>query len=465
MNHLIILEAKVMQNMHKYLKYALEGEEKSEAKHDMAVYKKCQELAAKYGIKYDKKTFVPEDEILADSVFEAGIQLLVSVGIFCTTTERTIKIDLEDISECLNTARALEIGRFREVVSVPNRSPMDPRPPVIIGGPMGGTVSEENFLAVHLSSAKEPIVQGLYAGTLEQMGRDFITVKSPLEMLAALKEARIERLATKLAGREGLALMGPSTPTIAPAYLIVSRDDLFSKTDPQEVYQLDELKTDYETFYKSIYHQEHGNHYLSGQCPVFGGPSIGSAEGLAIVDVAETLQSMVLTGSSFHASGAVHTNTNSSSAKEILWASNLSSLAISRNSKYHKARYYWNLAGCCTDMMFYETAAQAIGDTVSGRDMLIGPVGSRGVGADHSSGLESRFMGDIAHMAKGLTLSKADKVVAEIYSKYGDRLSDPPAGKPFSECYIVSSEYEMRPNDDYLALYKKVLSEIEDYCS
>jgi len=116
-------------------------------------------------------------------------------------------------------------------------------------------------------------------------------------------------------------------------------------------------------------------------------------------------------------------------------------------------------------MMFYETAAQAIGDTVSGRDLLAGPVGARGAGTDHSSGLESRFMGEIAYMAKNLTLSKANEVVANIYSKFTDRFSDPPAGKPFNECYIVDSEYEMRPNDEYLSLYKRVFSEIEEYCS
>jgi methylamine--corrinoid protein Co-methyltransferase len=423
-----------MSNIYGYLKSALDGEEKTETKHDIVIFKKCKELALKHGIEYDGKTFVPDDENLADSLFKAGIELLVSVGVYCTTTGRTIVINEDEIMRALSPARPLEIGRSRERVSVPNRSPMDPRPPVIIGGPMGGTVSEENFLMVHLSSAREPIVQGIYAGTMEKMAGDLIQARTPLEMLAALQEARLGRLAIKLAGREGLALMGPSTPTIAPAYLLVSQDDLYSSEDPQEVYQLDELKTDYETFYKLIFHQERGNHYLSGQCPVFGGPSIGSAEGLAIVDVAETIQSKVLTGASFHVSGAVHTSTHSSSTKEILWASNLSALAISRNMKHHKARYYWNSAGCCTDMMFYETAAQAIGDTVSGRDMLIGPVGARGAGKDQSSGLESRFLGEVAYMARDLTLSKANDVVATIYEKYSDRLSDPSPGKRvFSE--------------------------------
>ena len=454
-----------MHRIEKYLKAALEGEEKEEKKHDIAVFKKCRDLASKYNIRYDKNEFVCKDEILADAVFKAGVELLLSVGVYCATTGRVIPIHEEDIRKFAGVSSRLEFGRLREKVVVPNRTPMDSRAPVIIGGPMGGTVSEENFLTLHLSSANEPIIKGVYAGALEQLDGDSIRVKSPHEMIASLREAQMTRQAAKIAGREGLALMGPGTPTISQAYMVVSSDDLFSNADPQEVYQLDELKVDYEEFYKIIYHRSMGNHYLTGQCPVFGGPAIGTAEGLAIVDVAETIQSRVMADSSFHASGAVHVNTNSSSAKEILWASNLSSLALSRNMHYHTARYYWNLAGCCTDMMFYETAAQAIGDTVTGRDMLIGPVGRRGAVADHSSGLESRFMGEIAFMAKKLTLRKADEVVGRIYKKYEERLAEPPAGKPFNECYQAVSTHDIKPTDEYLALHDSVLSEIKDLLS
>ncbi|MBP2029735.1 methylamine--corrinoid protein Co-methyltransferase [Methanohalophilus levihalophilus] len=454
-----------MSDIYKYLKSAMTGDEKSESQHDMSVFMKSEELAKEYEIEYDPGTFIPNDYSMADSVYEAAVELLVSTGIYCIDTNKSVRIDEEDITKAANATETLEIGRLREKVLVPNRYMQDSEPPVIIGGPMGGTVSEENFLEVHLSSAMEPIVQGIYAGAIEKMGGKGIKGKTPMEMMAALKEARLERLATKLANREGMALMGPGTPTISQAYMLVSTDELYSPSDVQEVYQLDELKTDYETFYKSIFHKERGGNFLSGQCPVFGGPAIGSPAGLAIIDAAEAIQSKVVTGASVHLSGAVHINTNSSSTKEILWASNLSSIAISRNFHHYIGRYYWNLAGCCTDMMFYETAAQAIGDTVSGRDVLAGPVGARGAGADHSTGLESRFMGEMAHLATELSVDEANYVIGKIYSKYGNMLSAAPPGKPFSECYVVNSEYEMHPTDEYMQLYKEVSNEIHEYCS
>ncbi|WP_406655940.1 monomethylamine:corrinoid methyltransferase [Methanolobus sp. ZRKC2] len=448
-----------MQNMYKYLKSAIEGERKTEKQHDLEVFKLSEELALKYDIEYDGESFVPNDLVMADATFEAGIELLHSVGIYCRSTERVIKIDEEDILKSLNVINPLEIGRLKEKVSIPHRYPLVSIPPIIIGGPMGGSVSEKMFIYTNLSAAMENVVQGIYSGAMKQFCGEYIQPKSPLEMLAVLKAARNERLATKIAGREGLALMGPSTPTLPTSYLLLSSGELYSSADPQEVY-MDDLKIDYETLSKCIFHQEHGNHYISGQVPVFGGPCIGTPEGLAIVDVAETLQSKVLAHSSIHASGAVHVDSGSSSTKEVMWASNLSSLAISRNMNYYTARYYWNTAGICTEMMFYETAAQAIGDTVCGRDILLGPVGARGGVPDHSSGLESRFMGEISQMATHLSLEEADKLVSKIYSKYEDKLNDPPEGKPFDKCYTIKSEYDLEPSEEYNSLYRKVSYEI-----
>jgi methylamine--corrinoid protein Co-methyltransferase len=448
-----------MQNIYKYLKYAIEGEKRTEREHDIKVFKKSEELALKYGIEYDPNVFVPDDLEMGDAVFEAGIELLHSVGIFCRSTQRVINIDEEDILKSLNTTNPLEIGRLKEKVVVPHRYPMISFPPTVIGGPTGGSVSEQNFLYINLSSVQENVVQGIYSGAMNQFGGEYIQPRSPLEMLAVLKASRHERLATKIAGREGLAILGPSTSTLTTSSLLVSSDELYSSADPQEVY-MDDLKVDYETLSKCIYHQEHGNHYISGQVPVFGGACIGSPEGLAIIDVAETLQSKVLAHSSIHASGAVHANTGSSSAKEIIWASNLAALGISRNMNYYTARYYWNAAGICTDMMFYETAAQAIGDTVCGRNMLLGPTGRRGSAPDHSSGLESRFMGEMAQLATQLTLAEANRLVAKIYSRYADRLNAPPEGKPFGKCYNIRSEYDVEPTEEYLSLYRKISYEI-----
>ncbi len=451
-----------MSNVYKYLRKSFSGEEKEEKDHDMDVLKISHELAEYYQIVHDEDVFVPHDVNMADAVFSAAIELLTSVGIYCKDTGRTIPVNHEEILRALATPNNLEIGRFKERIKVVNRMMMDCQPPVIIGGPMGGKVSEKNYLNVHISSAIEPIVQGIYAGDMQSIRGVTMRSQSPEEMFVALEEARFQRLATKIAEREGLTLLGPVTPGISQANMLVSSNELYSKNDIQKVKHPGDMKTDFEVFYNSIFHQEHGNNYLSSQYPLLGGESIKTAEGLAIVDVAETIQSRLVTSANLHASGAIDKDTNASSSKDIIWASNISSLAISRNMNHPTARYHWNIAGCCTDMMFYETAAQAIGDTVCGREILIGPVGGRGTKADHSCGLESRFMGDISRLCLKMDLAEANDMVSMFYGKYEDRLADAPEGQGFEECYIVDSKYDMRPKDEYMELYSKIIAEIDE---
>jgi methylamine--corrinoid protein Co-methyltransferase len=451
-----------MSDIYKYLRSSFSGEEKKENEHDMDVFKISRELAEDYNI-INEGDFVPYDMDMADAVFSAAIELLTTTGVYCTDTGRSIQVNNEEVLQALGTPNALEIGRFKERIEVVRRCVMDSQAPVIIGGPMGGKISEKDYLNIHISSASEPIVQGIYGGSLQTFNEDPIKFDSPEEMFVSFEEARLERLATKVAGREGLTLIGPSTPTVSQAYMLVSSSELYTKNDVHKTHQLENLKTNFETFYRAIFHQGNGNNYFSDQCPVLGEKHIESPEALAIIDVAETIQSRLVTGANLHASGAVDSDTKSSSSKEIIWSSNMASLAISRNMNHCTGRYYRNLAGCCTDMMFYETAAQAIGDTVCGREMLIGPLGGGSKGTDMSTGLESRFMGEVSRMALNLDLAEANEVIEMLYSKYEDRLSDAPHGKDFESCYTVNSKYEMKPDQQYMELYSKIIGEIDEY--
>jgi methylamine--corrinoid protein Co-methyltransferase len=447
--------------MYRFVRRALIGEKREERTHDRMIFEKSQQLAREYDITYDG-TIVPDDEDLADSVFEAGLELLLMCGIYCIDTGRVIELTEDEVVQGVKSIKTVEIGRGTEKVSVIDRDPMDARPPVIVGGPGGGLVSEEHFVGVHMSSIREIIVQGIYTGVLETLNGERITAKTPMEMYATLQEARLVRYASRLSGRPGLAMMGPSTPTLSPSYMLVSEPNLFSEYDPQEVYLMNDLKVDFEAISKAIYHLMRGNHYITSHCPVLGSASIGSPEGLAIVDVAETIQAKILMNSSMHGSGAIHINTNSSSTKEVMWASNISAIALSRNLEYYTAKYYWNSAGCCTDMMFYESAVQTIGDTVCGRDILIGPVGRAGRVPDHSTGIESRFVGEVSRLALDLSLSEANEVAEEMYSWYSDYLTAPPQGKQFSECYELVSEIEFKPTKEYQELYEDVFCKMKE---
>lgn len=68
----------------------------------MEVFKKITELQKKFNIQFDPQIPVPEDDDLADRVFQAGVELFLSVGIYNAGSGRIIRFDKEELDEALS---------------------------------------------------------------------------------------------------------------------------------------------------------------------------------------------------------------------------------------------------------------------------------------------------------------------------------------------------------------------------
>ena len=55
------------------------------------VFANARRLAEQYGIVYDPQTPVPSDDDLADRTFQAAIDFVVAVGVFCPDTSSIIR--------------------------------------------------------------------------------------------------------------------------------------------------------------------------------------------------------------------------------------------------------------------------------------------------------------------------------------------------------------------------------------
>ena len=87
------------------IKRALNGSYYSEQDFAMkVVVPKLRELVAKYDIRYDPENPVPSDDKLADDVWQAGLELSIHTGAYCTDTSRVIKFSEEEILEGLRDA-------------------------------------------------------------------------------------------------------------------------------------------------------------------------------------------------------------------------------------------------------------------------------------------------------------------------------------------------------------------------
>lgn len=197
-----------------------------------------------------------------------------------------------------------------------------------------------------------------------------------------------------------------------------------------------------------------GDTIMIEQMPIFGG-YCGGLEETAICDVAATIASFVLFNCDIHLDGPIHIRWASTTTRETLQIAAHAACAIDANTNLLLGNQYYALAGPCTEMCLLETAAQAITDTVSGRELVSGTASCKGVVKDMTTGMEARMLGEAATAAAGMTANEANKVLNNVVGIYEKEFPHPPAGKRFQECYDMR---EVVPSDEYLKVYGRALA-------
>jgi len=202
-----------------------------------------------------------------------------------------------------------------------------------------------------------------------------------------------------------------------------------------------------------------GDTIMVEQMPIFGGYT-GGVEETAICDVATTLASFSLLSGNFHLDGPIHIRWGITTARETLKIAGHVAAAIDANTDLLIANQYYPVAGPCTEMCLLETAAQALTDTASGRELLSGSAAAKGVAQDYTTGMEARIMGEAAIATAGMKVSKVNDILEALISSYEKDYAKAPKGKNFRECYDVQ---KVTPTQEYLEVYDRAVKRLEDF--
>jgi methylamine--corrinoid protein Co-methyltransferase len=223
-------------------------------------------------------------------------------------------------------------------------------------------------------------------------------------------------------------------------------------TDFHEVSQLNELKCDVGALTFTSHYNLARDNVMVEQMPIFGGFA-GGLEETTIVDVATHLNSFVTFGGTWHEDGPVHMRWGITTTREALAIAGHAIMAIkSVWPNIMSGNQYYTLAGPCTVMCLLETAAQAITDTSSGRELMSGVASAKGVITDKTTGMEARFMGEVAHAVAGLPTEQTNEVLDELVKMYEGDYKTADQGKFYYECYDTE---KVVPTDEYLEVYDK----------
>ena len=229
-------------------------------------------------------------------------------------------------------------------------------------------------------------------------------------------------------------------------------------TDAHEVSQLNELKIDVSARTFDAYYVLAGDMIMCEQMPIYGGYA-GGLEETAIVDVATTLNSFVMAQATWHLDGPTHVRWGITTARETLAIAAHACMAIESHYDLMMGNQYYTMAGPCTVMCLLETAAQAITDTCSGREVLSGVAASKGVTTNYTTGMEARFMGECAHAVAGMSTDAVNVLLDKLIAMYEKNYKTAPKGKPYQECYDTNT---LQPTPEYIGVYNEAVQIMTD---
>jgi methylamine---corrinoid protein Co-methyltransferase len=443
------------------LQRSKEGPIIEEKQFDLYIFKKTQELAKKYGIRYDPDHPLDVVGDLADRVFQAGRELFLDIGAYCTTTRRVIKVTEKELDDEIATSPdEIELGQGEERIKTVHRSVEGNEEPVVIAGIQTTPFSDEHMMfTIYRLCALDHCVDGIWGGILLKIdGIHDVIAGTPSEIYQYRKTISIMRRAIEAAGRPGMIIIN-NAPTSPATIAMFDEQDGLRRSDYIESTAMSEMKVAYDDLNRSAYGLAHGVHIHGAHSSVIGGFS-ATPEGASIVAVAASLQLVAVHRASFFRCGAVDARIKSRVTRGQLWVAGTAIQGLSRNTRLivvgsigdHPA------AGPGTRQYLYESAAGHLISTVMGshstggtRKYVVGNI------CNYGTPLESRWMGEVCKAAAGITREQADRIVRHLLERYEDHLKDAPAGDTFEHLY---DQRTLEPIPEYQAIYNEVKAEL-----
>ena len=188
---------------------ALKGPIMSEEEFNMKVFiPGLKGVVKNYEVRYDKENPVPSDDKAADNLFEAAVDFMSQVGVYCQDTNRIIQFSRDEILKVLKEAPGrCFVGEGKEAGVFGTRRPDEQKRPWLHVG--SGIVATSEEMATNLIEGYGSIreANSISISALDSIRGIPVMAGSPAEFYAAIRGIKIGREALRRAGRPGLPIM------------------------------------------------------------------------------------------------------------------------------------------------------------------------------------------------------------------------------------------------------------------
>jgi len=419
---------------------------------------KIKKIIKEYDLHYNKESIIVNDDNLANRVFEAAIELIAEVGIYCENTNRVISFDKSEVIEGLEMPYNDSIfGEGKD------RNRMAPRKP-------GENTLPWFHVGTGIVASSEDIAQSVVEGygsiedassisipAFSQIRGIDVPGGSPFEIIASVNSVQAGRKALKTIGRPGLPILNLNSSATTSVGTVASSYPEFGlrKSDGWLVDFLAEMKINFESLNRLMFVSMIGGNIGSTALPILGGYS-GGAVGTALVMTAYYILGKVFFNGSYHLSGPLHFSFGNSSTRDALWIFNIVGRATSLNMEYPMIGLGYAAFGPCTKEYFYEAAAIALSIVNSGYAAIQTVHPAKAVVNDGVTPLEARFLVDFSKAIVGISSEESNKIVLKLLERYEQKINEASPGKKYYECYDVTKR---EPTGEYLKIYENIVKE------
>ena len=446
---------------------------------NMKIWRTVNALAREYGFEYDPEVIIPTDGQLADDVFEAGFKAAVELGVYSRDTRRNVKFTEEEIKEFLRAATGKQsgYGEGKDAVEVVSRKPGATAEPILVGAPQTAIYSTpEVAYKIYKISAKEPSADGIWGGLVVGPpppieGKYGVRANHPSEIYQYRKEVERMRRAITAAGRPGMFIR-QNAPTAQATIALFDPELGLRPTDPLGGNLFEELKIDWNFANRTAFAIAYGTRVRWSAGHAYVGGFSGGPATAPIIIVAGSLLGLFFSGADdehikkYGVStqiGRTHNRIKSRSSRSCIYVESLACQALVRNTRLPVGAQGGNhpVAGAGTTQFYYESAAGDIASVASGASAKPGGGARQFVcPTDHSSPLESKWIGEVMKASAGISLGKARGIVEALLQRYEDKLEEAfPGGYTFQQMYDVEKE-KVKP--EFQRFYTRMKEELED---
>jgi methylamine---corrinoid protein Co-methyltransferase len=419
---------------------------------------KLAEVIARYRIKWDKNTIVNTDDDLADRVFQAAIDLLAETGAYCSDSNRVMEFSRDEVLRSVEQSpKSARFGEGREAKTMYGRAVDDPsRPWIHIGGGIY-TTDERIYLDTVEGMAAISIADSLSVPSILHLRGKDARVRSPQEVLAAIKTVILAREGIRRSGRAGLPIINGISAASNAVSMIAAAAPQFGLriTDGFLVDFLSEMIVNYEALQKVAYFSSISANIGSTSTPLFGGYA-GGAEGVAVLATCYIIMGSLIYRGSYHYNAPLHQSLHLSSTKPLLWAIGMSNQANARNMRYPTVNLPYLGGGAGSKMYHYEMAAYMLAVVPAGGNIFSGHP-AKSVEPDSLLPWDHQFHAEIGLASAKYTRKDAEPLAQAFFKKYEGMIKNPEAGFRYAQVYDLKTKKIVNP--DYLRIQDEVRAE------